>query len=104
MGKSGNGPDMQDCSDYARLIGENVSCTVSILLEPVTRLDTSSWHVSVLAVSRELTPLGPVWSVCVTAHWPSRAYREFPAALYGALAQADAEIGKRAFTSELGLA
>jgi len=104
MGKSETGPDMRDCSEYARAIQDNLDCSVAVLLEPVTRLDTSSWRVGLVATSRELLVSGPAWSAAVTVHWPSRAYRDFGSALYGGLAQLDADVGRQTFQKELNLA
>jgi len=104
VGKSENGPDMRDCGDYAQAIQESASCTISVLLEPVTKRDVTSWRAGAVACSRVLTVDGPSWSAAVTVHWPSQEHREFAAALYGVLASLDAEITRKAFQEALHLA
>lgn len=104
VGKSERGPDLLDCAMYVGEMQRQQNCCTTMLVEFVGSDVVSQLRVSIVTVSRELTTEGPVWSVATSFVWPGRRHRTFEGALFSAIAQHDAEIGRHAFQQILNLA
>lgn len=103
MGKSTNGPDMQDCLLYLREIEESQQCSVTVMMEPDGFGSAPRWRIHVLGVAKMPTVTGHEAGVAAYAHWPHRESATFEGALFKCLALLDAEFGRREFQQVLGL-
>jgi hypothetical protein len=103
MGKSENGPGMQDCAMYLNQIQTGTNSQVSILIEVAEKDGGGTLSYALVACSRDLTVDGPAWSCSVTGKWPCKKHKTFESCLFWALGSVDAEIGRMTFQEVLGL-
>jgi hypothetical protein len=97
MGKLGNGPDMQDCSLWAKELEENHNCTITVLLELGGSIVGSHWLVHALAVPRGALNAREEAMPAVYVRFPHRDHKTFEGALFQLLVLLDAEFAKAEF-------
>lgn len=97
MGKSGNGPDMQDCSAYIAEMSRARPCSISVLLEPDGSVGGCGWRGFVLAAVGASVVAKDAPCVSVSFRFPHRSAKTFEGALFNALVQADALLAREEF-------
>ena len=103
MGKSDVGPDMRDCFAYLKEIEKGTGSAISILVDVVGSSVGWTGHIHALALSRELTPEGPLWSCGASVYWPHRNYKTFEGAVFDLLLLLDVSVEQKSFLRALDI-
>jgi hypothetical protein len=103
MGKSENGPDMQDCCLYLADIEQQTGWRVTALLERAGYGAGSFWLIHVLAIRGRPGEVEESAGVSVAMRWPHREHATFSGAMYAAIAALDGEIGRKVFQEVLNI-
>ena len=89
MGKSDNGPDMQDCNLMMVALGELHGVNVSLVVQPDGGSGTASLELVAIATQRDGTKAAPLRSVSRKHHWPNVDSKTFEGAVYKLLHELD---------------
>jgi len=89
VGKSVNGPDMQDCLLQLTAMQESARCTITLLLEPDGCGAGPRWQLHALAVGEPAPNPEQVWTSAARCYWPSRYHKTFEGALFKLLCDLD---------------
>ncbi len=103
MGKSDNGPDMQDCAQYLSLIEKQNGVITTVILTSDGSRYGQGWLLHVLSVVEGDLTGQSGRGVGTTGRWPHREHRTFEGALYGLLAAHDAALSRQDFLDTLEL-
>lgn len=93
MGKSDNGPDMQDCNLMMVAIGELHGVNVSLTVRPAGGSDMAAVEIVAVAVQRNAREAVRLNSVSRKHHWPNVDSKTFEGAVYKLLHELDRDCG-----------
>lgn len=97
MGKSGNGPDMQDCLTYLLQMDAQSKLETTILLIPGGSAISASCTISVMSAPVQASLEEDLEVYRSTYTYPNRDTRTFEAAVYRAIVEHDKFISKETF-------
>ena len=97
MGKSTNGPGMEDCAVFAQEIERLTQYSVTLLVELDGSPDAAGWRVHALETRGGSVNPSEARSVSATVRWPHREYATFAGAVFSVLAWLDSLIAQDRF-------
>lgn len=95
MGKSLNGPDLTEVTNYIRSIGKHANCHVLVALDAVGGEHNSWLEITLTAAIPVLVGPAQYLYLQVNGTWPSVDHATFPGLLYNLCHQMDQAIGHR---------
>lgn len=97
MGKSANGPDMQDCLMYLHSMDEQAKLDTTILITPQCTATAWSCTISLLSCQRGVVPGEEMTVLHTQVQYPDRNSATFGGALYRAIVEHDKQLSAADF-------
>lgn len=102
MGKSGNGPGIQDCLSYLAQMDEQAGCYTTILLLPGGSALAPTVTINLLSVGNEAGGWDDTMVSTTYDGFPSREHASFGGAFYRAIVEHDKVLSARVWREVVG--